>query len=573
VAATADGRLAYVASAGSGEVAGYSVDEAGVLTPLAGSPFALPWPASSLVLDRSGRFAYAVHPASGRISALRVDPVSGALQPVEGSPFAASRGPIALALDPAGSFAWALTRGGDLLTYRIDPASGALLAEDSIASAGRASALAVHPSGSFVYVSHVKSGEISAFRVDPDSGRLSPMAGSPFATGNEPSALGMHPSGSFLYVVELASRQVGAFRIDPATGALTALPHAPFATNATTPATAGQDYQAASGTLTFAPGTTTGTITVQVFGDFTYEPDEVFTLNLSAPAGATLVRTQAVGTIDDDERARMVSPVPGSTFGSATVTFVWTAGSQAAGYFLDVSTTPGGTNLYSAAQSGLTATVSGIPASGQPIYVRLWTFVPGPVGWVYFDYTYTAVTPVLAQIITPVPGTTLAGSSATFTWTPGAGITRYFLDIGSTRGAKDVYSQDQGTSLSTSVTTLPIDGRVLYVRLWSYISGKAGWAYIDYQYAAANLIAGLVTPNPGQTLTPTTTFTWTPGVGALQYWLSVGTTQGGTDIYDGDQALGLTRTVSGIPSTPVFARLFTRLPGLGWVWKDYRFNY
>jgi 6-phosphogluconolactonase (cycloisomerase 2 family) len=574
VAATADGKRVYVASASSPELASYAVDEVtGLLTPVAGSPVALPWPAAAVVVDRAGRFVYALHPASGRISALGVDPSTGALQSVEGSPFEASRGPIALAVDPAGSFAWALTRGGDVLSYRIDPGSGALIAVDSVASAGSASALAVHPSGSFLYVPHRKRGEVSAFRVDPDSGRLSAISGSPFATGSEPAALAVHPSGSYLYLVEESARQIGGFAIDSATGALTPLDRAPFATNATAPATAGQDYQAASGTLTFAPGSTTGTITVQVFGDFTYEPDEVFTVNLSAPAGATLVRTQAAGTIDDDERARMVSPVPGSTLGSATVTFVWTAGSQATGYWLDVATTPGGTNLYSAAQSGLTATVSGIPANSQPIYVRLWTFVPAPVGWVYFDYTYTAVTPVLAQMITPVPGTTLAGSSATFTWTPGAGITRYFLDIGSKLGSKDVYSQDRGTNLSASVTTLPVDGRVLYVRLWSFISGKAGWAYVDYQYTAANLIAGLVTPNPGQTITPTTTFTWTPGVGALQYWLSVGTTQGGTDIYDGDQALGLTRTVSGIPSTPVWARLFTRLPGLGWVWKDYRFNY
>jgi Tol biopolymer transport system component len=46
-------------------------------------------------------------------------------------------------------------------------------------------------------------------------------------------------------------------------------------------ATAGSDYMATSGTLTFAPGTTTQTIHVPVTGDTTVEPDETFDVVLS----------------------------------------------------------------------------------------------------------------------------------------------------------------------------------------------------------------------------------------------------------------------------------------------------
>jgi hypothetical protein len=66
-------------------------------------------------------------------------------------------------------------------------------------------------------------------------------------------------------------------------------------------ATAGSDYQAASGTLSFAPGALTGTVGVNVLGDSSVEPDETFALNLSAPVGATLADGQAVGTISDDD--------------------------------------------------------------------------------------------------------------------------------------------------------------------------------------------------------------------------------------------------------------------------------
>ena len=66
-------------------------------------------------------------------------------------------------------------------------------------------------------------------------------------------------------------------------------------------ATAGSDYQAASGTLTFAPGETSQTITVLVNGDRTGEANETFVVNLSSPTNATIADGQGVGTILDDE--------------------------------------------------------------------------------------------------------------------------------------------------------------------------------------------------------------------------------------------------------------------------------
>ena len=41
----------------------------------------------------------------------------------------------------------------------------------------------------------------------------------------------------------------------------------------------------------------------------------------------------------------------------------------------------------------------------------------------------------------------------------------------------------------------------------------------------------------------------------------------------GDQALALSKTVSGLPSAgKVWVRLFTRLPTTGWAWKDVSYN-
>src|SRR5207247_1608585 len=73
-------------------------------------------------------------------------------------------------------------------------------------------------------------------------------------------------------------------------------------------ATAGSDYQAASGTLTIPAGQTTGTITVLVNGDPLAEPNETFVVNLSSPTNATIADGQGVGTIVDDEPRISITP-------------------------------------------------------------------------------------------------------------------------------------------------------------------------------------------------------------------------------------------------------------------------
>ena len=74
-------------------------------------------------------------------------------------------------------------------------------------------------------------------------------------------------------------------------------------------ATAGSDYQAASGTLTFAPDETSKTISVPIIGDRLPEPNETFAVNLSSPTNATIAAGQGVGTILDDEPRISISDV------------------------------------------------------------------------------------------------------------------------------------------------------------------------------------------------------------------------------------------------------------------------
>jgi hypothetical protein len=79
-------------------------------------------------------------------------------------------------------------------------------------------------------------------------------------------------------------------------------------TTANGSAAAGTDYQAKSGTLTFAPGETSRTVTVQVIGDRAPEADESFFVNLGS-ANAIIGDAQGQGTIIDDEPRIRISDV------------------------------------------------------------------------------------------------------------------------------------------------------------------------------------------------------------------------------------------------------------------------
>ena len=68
-------------------------------------------------------------------------------------------------------------------------------------------------------------------------------------------------------------------------------------------AVAGEDYEAASGTLTFAPGETERTVRVRVLDDAVEDSGETFRLVLSGPGGATLADPEALGTILNSEPA------------------------------------------------------------------------------------------------------------------------------------------------------------------------------------------------------------------------------------------------------------------------------
>ena len=100
-------------------------------------------------------------------------------------------------------------------------------------------------------------------------------------------------------------------------------------------------------------------------------------------------------------------------------------------------------------------------------------------------------------LTSPAPGSTLSGTSATFTWTPATGSTDYAITVGTTGvGATNIYqSPSGGPATSQAVTGLPTSGTI-YVRVFSYVGGF--WTSRDFTYTG-----GTGSSSPTVSLSPT----------------------------------------------------------------------
>lgn len=179
-----------------------------------------------------------------------------------------------------------------------------------------------------------------------------------------------------------------------------------------------------------------------------------------------------------------------------------------------------------------------------------------------------------AAMTAPTPGSTLTGADATFQWAPSTDATNYWLMVGTYLGGNTLYSADQGTLTSATVTGLPTDGRTLYVRLWSYINST--WVSNDYTYRAyapqgvVPTKAAITSPAAGSTLSgASVTFNWNTGVAVSRYYLHVGAWQGGNTLYSADLNTATTAAVSGLPvdGSTVYARLWSYIDGV-WQYND-----
>jgi len=205
------------------------------------------------------------------------------------------------------------------------------------ANGGTSSAVGFIVNGTpgFLYVANsagasLTTGSILAFSIDPNTGSLTPVPGSPFPAGTEPNSVAADPSGRFLYEVNdpfngTSSNELFAFTINSSTGALTPIQGSPF--------TSGAD---------------TLSVSIDPTGKFLYTADfggSISEFSIDAVTGALTLVSQA----------DCLSPGT-SGFGSAN----YVATDPAAG-FLFASNPVSGICSFSISQTGTLQPVAGSP--------------------------------------------------------------------------------------------------------------------------------------------------------------------------------------------------------------------
>jgi 6-phosphogluconolactonase len=217
---------AICSGSGSGNIAGYTVDQhTGALTPMAGSPFAAGQFPYSLAVDPTGHFAYVANMGSGDVYSFAIDSVSGALTQV-GLPATAGIFPISVVVDPWSQYVYVANTGsGTVSAFSINfDGSLSTVAGSPFAVGEFTAGIAASSNGKFLIAA---AGAGAYVYTITSTGALQPV-GSPYRAGTGPNGISIDPTDCFVYLVNAGSGNVSAYVLDEENGKLTPVKGSPF---------------------------------------------------------------------------------------------------------------------------------------------------------------------------------------------------------------------------------------------------------------------------------------------------------------------------------------------------------
>ena len=183
-----------------------------------GSPTPVPTPG-----HQSSRFLYVVDSIANTVSAFSINVANAGLTPV-GPAVATADAPIYAAAAPNGKFLFVANAEIDsssVSAYVIDQTTGALTpttpATFSVHGDNQPLGIAVDATSTHVYTANLES--ISAFNIDPVTGVLSNVPGTPVYTGRANTQLqdvALTPDGRFVYATDEGNNLVWGYALNAA---------------------------------------------------------------------------------------------------------------------------------------------------------------------------------------------------------------------------------------------------------------------------------------------------------------------------------------------------------------------
>jgi 6-phosphogluconolactonase (cycloisomerase 2 family) len=240
------GRFVYVLNSNrvggsdAPSVASFATDvNAGTLTAVSGSPFGHFQQFAGFALAPTGTYGYLVVAAQpSPVQLLRLDGTTGAVTAGASTPFAGNE--VAVSRD--GRFMY-VSDGSALAGYSVDSSNGTFASISgtplNVTNSPTLHGMTVDPTGRFLYITAAET--IYAYAIDSSTGAITSVPGSPFTVARSPDilldgSLAIDPSGRFGYLPgapnTTPTNKLYALSIDPVTGALGNVPGSPFTTGA-----------------------------------------------------------------------------------------------------------------------------------------------------------------------------------------------------------------------------------------------------------------------------------------------------------------------------------------------------
>jgi 6-phosphogluconolactonase (cycloisomerase 2 family) len=160
------------------------------------SPFVTTLFGGQMVLHPNGNYLY---DGAFGVHALSVDTTTGKLDELAGSPHpgaASDNNAADIAFDPLGQYLYASSGTGTVTAYKIDAATGAFgdVPMSPVDAMPLPYALAVDPTGRFVYVGNDDVNQVSVFSIERTSGSLTAITGPPIVEhGAQPEIVILAP--------------------------------------------------------------------------------------------------------------------------------------------------------------------------------------------------------------------------------------------------------------------------------------------------------------------------------------------------------------------------------------------
>jgi 6-phosphogluconolactonase len=158
---------------------------------------------SAIVEDPSARFVYITDEATNQLYGYTVAN-AGALTPMVGSPFPTGIFPVGLTIDPRGKFLYVVNyTSGTVGAYSIDLNTGTPVGSNGSTSVSTDTAptcVTIEPArGIYLYTSNFLANDVSALTLNPNNGTLAQVQNTPFPSGVQPTcavavANGSHPT-------------------------------------------------------------------------------------------------------------------------------------------------------------------------------------------------------------------------------------------------------------------------------------------------------------------------------------------------------------------------------------------